>query len=226
MVLAAGRGERMRPLTDSQPKPLLSVGGKRLIEYHLERLAAAGFRRVVINTAWLGEVIETVVGGGERFGLAITYSHERPEALETGGGIFRALPLLGSAPFLLVNGDVWTDIDFCALRRGPPVGSLAHLVLVPNPPQHARGDFLLEGGKVCEGEGLRYTYSGIGVYRPEFFAGCTPGKFPLLPLLRRAIAGRALSGELHAGRWYDVGTVERLAELDAQLSGQLSGDRS
>jgi MurNAc alpha-1-phosphate uridylyltransferase len=226
MVLAAGRGERMRPLTDTQPKPLLSVGGKRLIEYHLERLAAAGFRQVVINTAWLGAMIEAVVGAGERFGLAITYSHEQPEALETGGGIFRALPLLGSAPFLLVNGDVWTDIDFCALRRGPPPGSLAHLVLVPNPPQHARGDFLLEAGKVCEGEGLRHTYSGIGVYRPEFFAGCTPGKFPLLPLLRRAIAGRALSGELHTGRWYDVGTVERLAELDAQLSGHSPGDRS
>jgi NDP-sugar pyrophosphorylase family protein len=151
-------------------------------------------------------MIEAVVGGGERFGLAITYSHEQPEALETGGGIFRALPLLGSAPFLLVNGDVWTDIDFCALRRGPPAGSLAHLVLVPNPPQHARGDFLLEGGKVCEGEGLRYTYSGIGIYRPEFVAGCTPGT-RFCHLLRRAIAGRALSGELHAGRWYDVGTV-------------------
>jgi MurNAc alpha-1-phosphate uridylyltransferase len=218
MVLAAGRGERMRPLTDAEPKPLLRVGGKRLIEYHLERLAAAGFREVVINTAWLGDMIESVLGTGGRFGLAITYSHERPEALETGGGIFNALPLLGSAPFLLVNGDVWTDIDFGALRRDPPARSLAHLVMVRNPPQHARGDFVLADGLVSEGEGSRQTYSGVGIYRPEFFAGCQPGKFPLLPLLRRAIAQRALSGELHEGLWYDIGTTERLAALDAQLS--------
>jgi len=217
MLLAAGRGERMRPLTDAAPKPLLTVGGKRLVEYHLERLAAAGFRDVVINTAWLGDMIETALGGGGRFGLAITYSHERPEALETGGGIFRALPLLGSAPFLLVNGDIWTDIDFGALRRDPPPGSLAHLVLVRNPPQHPRGDFVLEQGWVSEDAGTRHTYSGIGIYRPELFAGCTPGKFPLLPLLRRAIAGRQLTGELHVGRWYDIGTVERLKALDAEL---------
>ncbi|MEO8016552.1 MAG: N-acetylmuramate alpha-1-phosphate uridylyltransferase MurU [Pseudomonadota bacterium] len=218
MVLAAGRGERMRPLTDAEPKPLLRVGGKRLIEYHLERLAAGGFREVVINTAWLGDMIEATLGDGGKFGLAITYSHERPEALETGGGIFHALPLLGSAPFLLVNGDVWTDIDFGALRRDPPAGSTAHLVLVRNPPQHARGDFLLGQGFVSEGEGSRQTYSGVGIYRPEFFAGCRPGKFPLLPLLRRAIAQRALSGELHEGRWYDIGTIERLRALDEQLS--------
>jgi MurNAc alpha-1-phosphate uridylyltransferase len=218
MVLAAGRGERMRPLTDAEPKPLLRVGGKRLIEYHLERLAAGGFREVVINTAWLGDMIEAALGNGVRYGLAITYSHERPEALETGGGIFNALPLLGSAPFLLVNGDVWTDIEFGALRRDPPAKSLAHLVMVRNPPQHPRGDFLLSEGLVSEGEGPRQTYSGVGIYRPEFFAGCEPGKFPLLPLLRRAIAQRALSGELHYGRWYDIGTTERLAALDAQLS--------
>ncbi len=218
MVLAAGRGERMRPLTDVAPKPLLPVGGKRLIEYHLSRLAAAGFRDVVINTAWLGDMVEQALGDGRRFGLAITYSHERPEALETGGGIFRALPLLGSAPFLLVNGDVWTDIDFGALRRDPPGHSLAHLVLVANPPQHPRGDFLLQQGLVSEGEGTRHTYSGIGIFRPELFAGCEPGKFPLLPLLRRAIGERRLTGELHAGRWYDIGTVERLKALDAELS--------
>jgi len=217
MVLAAGRGERMRPLTDIEPKPLLRVGGKRLIEYHLERLVGAGFREVVINTAWLGDMIEAALGDGERLGLAITYSHERPEALETGGGIFRALPLLGPGPFLLVNGDVWTDVDFAALRRDPPGESLAHLVLVKNPPQHARGDFRLENGWVAEGEGLRHTYSGIGIYRPEFFDGCSPGKFPILPLMRRAIAARELSGELHTGRWYDVGTVERLQALDAEL---------
>jgi N-acetyl-alpha-D-muramate 1-phosphate uridylyltransferase len=221
MVLAAGRGERMRPLTDAEPKPLLRVGGKRLIEYHLERLGAAGFRDVVINTAWLGDMIEAALGDGAQFGLAITYSHERPEALETGGGIFNALPLLGSAPFLLVNGDVWTDIDFGALRRDPPARSLAHLVMVRNPPQHARGDFVLADGLVSEGEGLRQTYSGVGIYRPEFFAGCQPGKFPLLPLLRRAIAQRALSGEMHQGRWFDIGTTERLAALDAQLSAAM-----
>jgi N-acetyl-alpha-D-muramate 1-phosphate uridylyltransferase len=217
MILAAGRGERMRPLTDAAPKPLLCIGGKPLIQHHLERLAAAGFREIVINTAWLGDMIETALGNGAQFGLAITYSHERPEALETGGGIFNALPLLGSAPFLLVNGDVWTDIDFAALRREPPTGSLAHLVLVPNPPQHTRGDFLLARGLVSEGEGMRHTYSGVGIYRSELFAGCTPGKFPLLPLLRRAIAERRLSGELHAGRWFDIGTVERLAALDAEM---------
>jgi MurNAc alpha-1-phosphate uridylyltransferase len=218
MVLAAGRGERMRPLTDREPKPLLRVGGKRLIEYHLERLASGGFRDVVINTAWLGDMIETSIGGGERYGLSITYSHERPEALETGGGIFNALPLLGAAPFLLVNGDVWADIDFGALRRAPPQGSLAHLVLVPNPPQHMRGDFVLEQDHVMEGEGTRHTYSGIGIYTPEFFAGCAPGKYPLLPLLKRAIGQNALTGELHEGRWYDIGTIERLKALDAQLS--------
>jgi N-acetyl-alpha-D-muramate 1-phosphate uridylyltransferase len=217
MVLAAGRGERMRPLTDAEPKPLLRVGGKRLIEYHLERLVEAGFRDVVINTAWLGDMIETVLGTGSRHGLAITYSHERPEALETGGGIFKALPLLGSAPFLLVNGDVWTDIDFGALRRDPPAQSLAHLVLVPNPPHHTRGDFLLENGVVANGEGLRHTYSGIGIFRPEFFAGCTPGKFPMLPLLLRAIAAKALTGELHEGRWFDIGTIERMRALDTEL---------
>jgi N-acetyl-alpha-D-muramate 1-phosphate uridylyltransferase len=226
MVLAAGRGERMRPLTDREPKPLLRVGGKRLIEYHLERLAAAGFREVVINTAWLGDMIEATLGGGRQFGLAITYSHERPDALETGGGIFRALPLLGSAPFLLVNGDVWTDIDFAALRRNPPQGALAHLVLVRNPPQHPRGDFLLGDGHLSEGEGPRHTYSGIGIYTPELFAGCEPGKFPLLPLLRGAIAARALTGELHTGRWFDIGTVERLRSLDVELSGAAASQGS
>ena len=218
MVLAAGRGERMRPLTDREPKPLLRVGGKRLIEYHLERLAAGGFHDVVINTAWLGDMIEAALGDGARYGLSITYSHERPEALETGGGIFHALPLLGSAPFLLVNGDVWTDIDFGALRRPLPRNSLSHLVLVPNPPQHMRGDFLLDGGWIAEGEGPRHTYSGIGIYTPEFFDGSIPGRFPLLPLLKRAIAQHALSGELHEGEWYDIGTIERLNALDARLS--------
>jgi N-acetyl-alpha-D-muramate 1-phosphate uridylyltransferase len=218
MVLAAGRGERMRPYTDTAPKPLLMVGGKRLIEYHLENLARAGFHEVVINTAWLGDMIEQTLGSGKQFGLSITYSPERPEALETGGGIFRALPLLGSAPFLLVNGDVWTDVDFGTLRHEPPGDSLAHLVLVSNPPQHPRGDFVLERGLLSETAGTRHTYSGIGIYRPELFAGCTAGKFPLLPLLKRAIEARRLTGELHAGRWFDIGTVERLTALDGELT--------
>ena len=218
MVLAAGRGERMRPLTDREPKPLLRVGGKRLIEYHLEGLAAAGFRDVVVNTAWLGDQIESVIGNGAKYGLSIAYSHERPDALETGGGILNALPLLGTEPFLIVNGDVWADIDFAPLRRAPQVGALAHLVLVPNPPQHPRGDFRLENSRVLEGEGTRYTYSGIGIYRPEMFAGCAPGKFPLLPLLRRAIDANALTGELHRGRWSDIGTIDRLNALDSELS--------
>jgi MurNAc alpha-1-phosphate uridylyltransferase len=218
MVLAAGRGERMRPLTDREPKPLLRVGGKRLIDYHLDRLAGAGFRDVVVNTAWLGDQIEATVGDGARYGLSIVYSHERPDALETGGGIFNALPLLGAGPFLIVNGDVWTDIDFEPLRRAPDADALAHLVLVPNPPQHPRGDFRLEESRVLEGEGARHTYSGVGIYRPEMFAGCAPGKFPLLPLLRRAIDARALTGELHRGRWSDIGTIDRLNALDAELS--------
>jgi MurNAc alpha-1-phosphate uridylyltransferase len=218
MVLAAGRGERMRPLTDREPKPLLRVGGKRLIDYHLERLATAGFREVVVNTAWLGDRIEAALGNGEQHGLSIVYSHERPDALETGGGIFNALPLLGPDPFLLVNGDVWIDIDFATLRHAPDEGVLAHLVLVTNPPQHPRGDFRLEDSRVLEGEGTRYTYSGVGIYRPEMFVGCVPGKYPLLPLLRRAIEARALTGELHRGRWSDIGTIERLDALDAELS--------
>jgi N-acetyl-alpha-D-muramate 1-phosphate uridylyltransferase len=216
MILAAGRGERMRPLTDVVPKPLLHVAGERLIEYHLRRLREAGFIRIVINTAWLGDLLPAALGDGSRFGVRITYSHERPAALETGGGIFNALPLLGDAPFLVVNGDVWTDVDFAALRL--PVHSLAHLVLVANPPQHARGDFLLRAGHVSdEGEGERWTYSGVGLYTPQFFAAAEGGKFPLLPHLKRAIAQRALTGEVHRGRWHDIGTPERLARLDLEL---------
>jgi MurNAc alpha-1-phosphate uridylyltransferase len=219
MILAAGRGERMRPLTDVVPKPLLHVGGERLIESHLRRLCAAGFTDIVINTAWLGDLIPATLGDGAQYGVRIAYSHERPEALETGGGIFHALPLLGAEPFLVVNGDVWTDVDFAALRL--PAGSWAHLVLVTNPPQHARGDFWLEGAKVRDaGEGERWTYSGIGIYTAEFFAGAAGGKFALLPWLKRAINANALTGEHHAGRWYDIGTPERLARLDLELRGR------
>jgi len=216
MILAAGRGERMRPLTDALPKPLLVVRGKPLIVHHLEALSRAGVREVVINLAWLGAKIRDALGEGEHWGLRITYSDEGEVAFETGGGIFRALPLLGDAPFLVVNGDVWTDFDFTQV--GIEADADAHLVLVPNPPQHARGDFTLAGGRIGEDgspDAVRYTYSGLGVYRPRFFEGCAPGRFPLLPLLQRAIAARRLTGQLYQGMWQDIGTPERLAALNA-----------
>jgi MurNAc alpha-1-phosphate uridylyltransferase len=204
MVLAAGRGERMRPVTDTLPKPLLSVGGRPLIAWHLAALARAGIREVVINLSWLGEKLRGALGDGAAFGVAITYSEEGPVPFETGGGIFRALPLLGDGPFLVVNGDVWTDMDFSALTLEPQ--ALAHLMLIRNPVHHPRA-------------AERFTYSGVGVYRPQFFAGCEAGRFPLLPLLNRAIAARRLRGELFGGEWCDVGTPERLASLDARLRG-------
>ncbi len=216
IVLAAGRGERMRPLTDTTPKPLLPVGGKPLIGYHLEALARAGVRDIVINLSWLGDRIREALGGGEHYGVRIVYSDEGPAALETAGGIFKALPLLGPEPFLVVNGDTWTDIDFSSLALQPDAH--ARLILVPNPAQHPRGDFGLEGDYVVERETDRFTYSGVGVYRPELFEGCTPGKFPLLPLLNRAIAARKLRGQLHRGEWSDVGTPERLAALEKRVS--------
>ena len=211
MVLAAGRGERMRPLTDKVPKPLLTVGGKPLIVYHLEKLSRLGVKQVVINLAWLGGQIRAALGDGARWGLQIHYSDEGEQALETGGGIFQALPLLGAAPFLVVNADVFTEFDFGAIRIAPE--ALAQLVLVANPMHHPRGDFALATGRVQEQGGARWTYSGIGLYRPELFAGCSPGKFPLLPLLRRAIAGGRLHGQVFDGSWSDVGSVERLAAL-------------
>jgi MurNAc alpha-1-phosphate uridylyltransferase len=214
MILAAGRGERMRPLTDGTPKPLLEAGGKRLIEYHLEGLAQAGFHDIVINHAHLGEQIEQVLGDGSRYGVEIVYSAEE-RALETGGGIFRALPLLGDAPFLVINGDVWCDYPYERLRECRPVQ--AHLVLVDNPPQHPRGDFVLAGGKVHDGAGERLTFSGIGVYHPRLFDGCEQGAFPLAPLLRRAMAEGGVSGEHYGGRWFDIGTPGRLGQLDRLL---------
>lgn len=212
-ILAAGRGERMRPLTDHTPKPLLAVRGKPLIEWHLEKLAAAGVREVVINLGWLGERIPAQLGDGSRFGLSLAYSDEGWPALETGGGIHRALPLLGDQPFLLVNGDVFTDLDFAALiARGLAHGELAHLVLVDNPVQHPEGDFGLSEGRITE-LAPRLTYSGIALLHPALFEGCKPGAFALAPLLRRAIATARVSGEHHAGLWSDVGTVERLQAL-------------
>jgi MurNAc alpha-1-phosphate uridylyltransferase len=221
MLLAAGRGERMRPLTDACPKPLLPVAGKPLIQWQLERLAAAGLTDVVINLSWLGEQIAAALGDGSRLGVSVEYSREPWPALETGGGIFNALPLLGGDTFLLVNGDVYTDVDFAQLRLAP--GDLGQLVLVNNPEHHPRGDFWLdEAGRIkAEGnqDAQRLTYSGIALLRPELFAGAAPGRFPLLPWLEKArLAGR-LGGQRHEGRWLDVGTPERLRRLDAELPG-------
>lgn len=215
MVLAAGRGERMRPLTDTTPKPLLEVAGRPLIGHVLAALARAGIHDVVVNVSWLGGRIRDALGTGADYGVDIAYRDEGPVALETGGGIFNALPLLGPAPFLVVNGDLWTDFPFASLALDE--GADARIVLVPNAPHHPRGDFGLEGGSVVRSESERYTYSGIGLYRPEFFAGCRSGRFPLLPLLLKAIDARRLCGEVYRGTWIDIGTPERLAEINAEL---------
>ena len=248
MILAAGRGERMRPLTDHTPKPLLTVGGRSLIEWHLIGLARAGVREVVINLSWLGSKISTALGDGSRWGLVIHYSDEGDIPLETGGGIFQALPKLGDGPFWLVNGDVFSDYDF---SRAPPLDTqaLARLVLVANPVHHPRGDFVLlpagHGGVTRatplaspaaldasaplklgfddSADAKRWTYSGLGLYRPEFFADCEGGRFPLLPWLRRAAEMTRLRGLIHEGYWCDVGTPERLRELDERLAAGAVG---
>jgi len=217
MILAAGKGERMRPLTLHTPKPLVPVAGVPLIEYHLRALAAAGFTDIVINHAWLGQQIEDHLGDGSRFGLSIRYSAEG-EPLETGGGIFKALPLLGDEPFLLVNGDIWTDYDFARLRQ--PLPGLAHLVLVDNPGHHGAGDFRLAAGQVEDGAGAEdtLTFSGISVLDPALFTDCQAGAFKLAPLLRAAMANGQVSGEHFGGHWVDVGTLERLAEVERLLA--------
>jgi MurNAc alpha-1-phosphate uridylyltransferase len=218
MILAAGRGERMRPLTDHTPKPLLLAGGKPLIAWHLERLAAAGFTDVVINHAHLGAMIEAVLGDGSQWGLRIRYSPEPPGALETAGGIANALPLLGDEPFLVVNGDIWCDWDFARARRLTATG--AHLVMVANPAHHAGGDFSLDGERITFARGEEtLTYAGIAVFSPSFFADVPRGSvMKLYPLLAAAIAAGTLTGEHHTCRWVDVGTPQRLAELDAELT--------
>jgi MurNAc alpha-1-phosphate uridylyltransferase len=225
MILAAGLGERMRPLTDRTPKPLLPVGGKPLIGWQIERLRAGGFGDLVINHAHLGMQIETRLGDGSAWGVQIRYSDEGAP-LETAGGIAKALHLLGEAPFLVTNGDVYAEYDYSRLRpvldsMAADPGHLAHLVLVDNPPQHPRGDFVLDGGRVSlplAAGPSSLTFSGIGCYRPELFAGIRPGdKAKLAPLLTAAMAEGRVSGEHFQGRWEDVGTPERLAQLDAEL---------
>jgi MurNAc alpha-1-phosphate uridylyltransferase len=213
MILAAGRGERMRPITDTTPKPLLRVRGQPLIERHVVALARAGIERIVINLAWLGSQIRGYLGDGARFGVNIIYSEEQPQALETAGGIFRALPHLAPGPFLVVNGDIYTDFPFETLRVGSDQD--AHLVLVPNPTQHPRGDFGMEQGMALPAAATQYTFSGIAVYRAAFFAGCSDGMFPLKPLLVRAMAANRCSAELFKGLWEDVGTPERLRVLNS-----------
>ena len=221
-ILAAGRGERMRPLTDHTPKPLLPVGGKPLIAWHLERLAAAGFTEVVINHAHLGEKIEGALGDGSQWGLRIRYSPEPPGALETAGGIANALPLLGDEAFLVVNGDVYCDIDFGRFPGLTVAGNqpVAHLVMVANPAHHAGGDFSLDGQRITLARGGEtLTYAGIAVFSPSFFADVPRGSvMKLYPLLAAAIAAGTLTGEHHTCRWVDVGTPQRLAELDAELT--------
>ncbi len=228
LIFAAGKGERMRPLTETTPKPLLVAGGKPLVAWHLERLAALGVQDVVLNISWLADQFAPTLGDGSTWGLRLHYSHEGPEPLETGGGMLHALPLLGAEPFLAINGDIWTDIDFSCLPRAPT--GLAHLVLVDNPAQHARGDFHLSPDSLVHEDGApRLTYSGVGMYRPEILQGwrdvlgdsagseLDPPRFKLAPLLYAAARGGRISGQRHAGRWTDVGTPARLATLDRAL---------
>jgi len=217
MLLAAGRGERLRPLTDEIPKALVEAGGKPLIAWHLERLARAGFREAVINVSHLGNRIEERLGDGRGFGLRLHYSRER-ERLETAGGIANALPLLGRAPFLLVNADVYCECDFARLRALDLGADLAHLMLVPNPPHRPAGDFSLNQARAGTEAAPRYTYAGVAVMNPSLVDPVKPGeKAPLAPLLYDAAARRRLGGELYAGPWQDVGTVERLVELERFL---------
>ncbi len=215
LIFAAGRGERMRPLTDVTPKPLLEVGGKQLIVRHLEKLAAAGVREAVINTSHLAEQFPAALGDGSRWNLRIRYSHEGPEPLETGGGMLRALPLLGNAPFIAVNGDICTDFDFSTLPQNPP--GPAHLVMIDNPAHHPKGDFVLRDGRLFDEPHPRLTFAGIGVYRPGLLAGHAPGSFSIVPLLREAMRIGGVGGAHYRGAWHDLGTRQRLAELDARL---------
>lgn len=214
MILAAGRGERLRPLTDHIPKPLIEAGGKPLILHLIESLVRGGIDEIIVNTAHLGEKIQARLGDGRVFGATIHYSPEH-EALETGGGIYRALPLLGPAPFLVINGDIATDFPFGTLKDRPI--DLAHLVLVPNPDHHPQGDFGLAEGLALDQGSPQFTFGGIGVYRPELFSECSAGRFPLAPLLRTAMKASRVSAELWPGFWMDIGTIDRLEAFDQRL---------
>jgi len=218
MILAAGRGERLRPLTDTIPKPLVQVGECSLIEWHIKRLQQAGINEIVINVSYLADQIKNKLGDGQQYAVNIQYSEEPEDAFETGGGIVQALPLLGKQPFVVINGDIWTDFPFDSLSEPQ---NLAHLILVDNPPQHPLGDFILNANHVSdEAGGDRFTFSGIGVYRPELFAGYTSGKrFPLAPILKSVMQSNQVSGEYYQGQWYDIGSVDRLQQLREQLEG-------
>ena len=222
MILAAGHGERMRPLTDHTPKPLLEVGGKPLIVWHIENLKEAGFEDIVINIAWLGDLIPAALGDGSKFGVNLHYSDEQQEgALETAGGIIKALPLLGDENFLVVNGDVWCDFPYSNISPLEK-DDLAHLVLVNNPEHNPTGDFALDNERVTEEVdvkgGNKYTFSGIGYYHPDFFKNLEQGKRPLAPLLREKMREDKVSGEHFTADWRDIGTPERLLELDKEIS--------
>lgn len=218
MILSAGRGERLRPLTDYTPKPLLKAGDKPLIVHLIEKLVAAGFNELIINYAHLGEQFPATLGDGSRWGADISYSPELNGGLETAGGIIHALPLLGNEPFLVINGDIWTDFDFARLQDCLSSNTLCHLVLVPNPPQHPDGDFYLDDNNQLHAEGsAMLTFSGIGVYRPELFTGLSGGKRPLKPLLLDSMQQKRVTGSFFDGQWLDIGTVERLTALNRQL---------
>lgn len=217
MILAAGRGERLRPLTDTQPKPLIEVGGKPLIEYHLEALADAGFREIVINQGHLGHMLPKVLGNGSRWGVHIHWSLEPPEALETGGGMFQALSHLGQGPFLAVNGDILTNYPFARLRAVKC--DWAHLVMIPNPAHNPEGDFTLARARIRDRGEHRLTFSGIGVYHPRLFEDCNPGRFSVVPLLRSAMENQLVTGEAFRGDWTDIGTPERLQVARHSVNG-------
>lgn len=217
MILSAGRGERLRPLTDIIPKPLVPVNGKPLIVYHLEKLAKNGFKEVIINTAYLGEKIQEALGDGEKFGLKIIYSLEKDNVLETGGGIYHALPLLGNAPFITINSDIFTDFNFADLASIKlPANIIAHLILAPNSKYHPNGDFSLDSGNslISNNSPKPYTATGITLYHPEFFEGLQAGKYSVTPLWRQYADQGKISGSVFHGIWHDVGTLEKLKELE------------
>ncbi len=217
MILAAGRGERLRPHTDIIPKPLIQVGKYRLIEYHLLNLAKAGIKQVVVNISWLADQISQTLGDGSKYTLDITYSDEGEQALETAGGIINAMPYLGDEPFIVINGDIWCDYDLTALKN-MNLEHEAHLVLVSNPEHNTEGDFALEDGLIKNAGEEKLTYSGIGLYTAGFFADTQPGKKALAPILRKKSELNKVSGEIYNGQWVDIGTIERLAQLRSYLS--------